>query len=89
LRGRMMSRWIKTSNRTPTEKGEYLIAQQMFGTTFYDVAYWSNNLSEVINFEDEEYKRGGFYESDSEWGYVECHGVVAWQEIEEYEGEEE
>jgi hypothetical protein len=86
-----MSEWIKMKDKTPTKEGsEYLVVQRILGATFYDVAYWSNNLFEVgDNFKEEEYRRGGFYEWDSDWGYVECHGVVAWQEIEEYEGEEE
>ena len=78
--------WIKTSDRLPTENGDYLIAQQIFDYIIYDVVHWAKNLHEVdeYDFADEQYNRSGFYDFDSEWGYLERENVLAWQEIESY-----
>ena len=78
--------WIKTSDRLPTENGDYLIAQQIFNYIIYDVVHWAKNLHEVdeYDFADESYNRSGFYDFDSEWGYLERENVLAWQEIEPY-----
>ena len=48
--------------------------------------HWAKNLHEVdeYDFADEQYNRSGFYDFDSEWGYLERENVLAWQEIESY-----
>ena len=78
--------WIKTSDRLPTENGDYLIAQQIFDYIIYDVVHWAKNLHEVdeYDFTDEQYNRSGFYDFDSEWGYLERENVLAWKPIESY-----
>lgn len=81
-----MNNWIKVSDRLPTENGDYLIAQKILGMICYDVVHWAFNLHMIdeYDFYDEEYNRSGFYDYDSEWGYLERTNVLAWKPIEEY-----
>jgi hypothetical protein len=41
-------------------------------------------MVDEYDFDGEEYNRSGFYDYDSEWGYVERTNVLAWKPIEEY-----
>lgn len=81
-----MNSWIKTSEQLPTQNGDYLIAQRILDHIVYDVVHWALNLRMVdeYDFDGEEYHRSGFYDYDSEWGYVERTNVLAWKPIEEY-----
>lgn len=80
-----MTNWIKTSEREPTEKGLYLVAYKILGHIVYDTCRWTPNLYDIdeYDFDEDEYKRSGFYDHDSEWGYYEIK-TLAWQPIEDY-----
>lgn len=80
-----MTSWIKTSERQPTEKGLYLVVYDILGCHVYETCRWTPNLHDVdeYDFEEDEYKRSGFYDYDGEWGYYEIK-PLAWQPIEDY-----
>lgn len=73
--------WISS---TPTEEKAYLVKKVVFDSVIYDVCKWSNNLFEVDEYDFGEYKGiGGFYDYDSEFGYLLEDDVVAYMEIPE------
>lgn len=78
--------WIKTSDMLPSEDGEYLVVQNLFGYLVYDVCSYANDLHMVdeYDFPSPDYNHGGFYDFDSEWGYLEKEHVIAWQKIKPY-----
>ncbi len=80
--------WISCKDHLPTEEKQYLITQVCFGHRMASIAYWSNNLYKTsrIDFYDMDNK-SGFWDSDPEWGKYQVGNVVAWCEIEPYEGE--
>ena len=82
-----MSEWIPVSERLPDKIGEYLVTQK---TSFSDYVYrsvagYALNLHDVdeYDFAGEGKKRAGWYEYDSEWGYYEIDGVIAWMPVPE------
>ena len=80
--------WHEFSEEKPTKEGRYLTVTKILNNYFYDICYWANNLNDVdeYDFGGEYYNHDGFYVLDSEWGYSEIPYVVAWMEIEPYEG---
>lgn len=74
--------WIPCSERLPDDDGEYLITEK-YSNAFppiISLVQFSNDLYKV-DWHDFRDKKGkaGFYQYDSEWGYVEVSGVIAWQ----------
>ena len=53
------------------------------------VLSWANNLEEVDEFDFYNEKHGGWYELDSEWGYCERNGVIAWMPLPKPYGEDD
>ena len=84
----MRMEWINVKDRLPTEEKPYLITQDCFGYKTMTVAHWSNDLCKLSEI-DFYYMDGksGFWDSDPEWGKYLIDDVVAWCEIEPYEGE--
>jgi len=78
--------WTKLSEKKPTKDGQYLTVVKIFGRYFYEVHHWANNLRDthLLDFNEVRYERGGFWDSDPEWGEHELLNVIAWCEIEEY-----
>lgn len=79
----MMSEWIPVSERLPDKIGEYLVTQK---TSFSDYVYrsiagYALNLHDVDEYDFADKKRAGWYEYDSEWGYYEIDGVIAWMSL--------
>ena len=82
--------WISCKDALPTENGEYLVTYKGTCGNHIDVVMWANNLYQVnkYDFPKDEYDNvGGFYYSDSEWGYIEDNHTIAWCKVEPYEGE--
>ena len=76
-----MPKWNKTSEVKPTKEKQYLCCDIYLGIPYFKVLWWSNNLSEVNDFEFPNLKgECGFYRDDPEWGYVESF-CDYWQEI--------
>ncbi len=72
--------WIPVSERLPEKRGDYLVTQK---AVFTDYVYRN-----IAVFTDK--KRPGWYKYDSEWGYYEIDGVVAWMPLPEpYKAESE
>ena len=78
--------WISCKDALPTEEGQYLVTTKGFGRKFVELAYWANRLDQIDDCYFDE--KAGFYGSDSEWGYYEVDGVLAWCKVEPYEGED-
>nr|DAL71948.1 MAG TPA: hypothetical protein [Caudoviricetes sp.] len=69
--------WHK-GNKLPKKDGEYLCCEAPY--FLYRVLDFATDLSKV----DDEFagiRRPGFYDVDSEWGYVEVDDVAWWAEI--------
>lgn len=80
--------WISVKDHLPTEEKPYLITQDCFGYKTMTVARWSNDLCKLSKF-DFYYMDGksGFWDSDPEWGKYLVDNVLAWCEVEPYEGD--
>lgn len=77
------TKWTPAST-PPKQDGKYLVLTHYFDCDNIEILSYANNLYEVDDF-DFYYaeERGGWYEYDSEYGYCECNGVVAWRELPE------
>lgn len=78
-----MSEWTPVSKRLPEKRGEYLVTQK---TSFSDYVYrsiagYALNLHDVDEYDFADKKRAGWYEYDSERGYYEIDGVIAWMPL--------
>ena len=75
--------WMPYPEYKPTEEKQYLVTQQVTPTSnIISIRGWCNNLYEkdhVDFFRDQNHP--GWYDYDSEWGYYEVKGVVAWQPL--------
>ena len=68
----MTNKWNKTNEVHPIEGGQYLCCTMYMGNPYFKVMRWSNNLYEVDKYDFHNCKgENGFYEYDSEYGYVE------------------
>ena len=81
--------WIPCSERLPEEDGEYLCQIDVHGRAVMEVIGFSNNLYKVDEYDFFDCKgKKGFYGYDSEMGYYETSGVIAWMPLPEpYKGE--
>lgn len=70
--------WIPVSERLPKEDAKYLV-QMSYG--IMRVLSWANILEKVDDYDFYNEKHGGWYELDSEWGYCEMNGVIAWMPL--------
>jgi hypothetical protein len=84
--------WISVKDHLPTKDIEYCsVTIDCFGVSRYiKTVSYTKDLSKVDewDFPADEYKGvSGFYDNDSEWSYYEVSNVLAWCEVEPYEGE--
>lgn len=81
--------WIPVEERLPEEDGEYLCQIDVHGRAVMEVIGFSNNLYKVDEYDFFDCKgKKGFYGYDSEMGYYETSGVIAWMPLpEDYKGE--
>lgn len=74
--------WISVTDRLPDEDGTYLVFSSPYGIfDFYKVISFATNLEDVDEFEFEGKNRPGWYEYDSEYGFVEEGNVSHWMPI--------
>ena len=84
--------WISCKDHIPTEDiKDCLVTIDCFGVSRYikSISY-AKDLNKIAewDFPAKDYKGvGGFYDYDSEYGYYEVGNVLAWCEVEPYEGE--
>lgn len=67
----------------PTTKGSYLVTIQDIGVT---ILSYAKDLYKVDDFDFGKYKgkkHAGWYDYDSEYGFIEYDGIIAWQELPE------
>lgn len=78
-------KWIIASERLPEKGGDYFVTQKaVFPEHVYrSIASYAPNLYDVNEYEFKDKKRPGWYEYDSEWGYYEVDGVIAWMPLPE------
>ena len=76
--------WIPVSERLPEKDGEYLVTVSSFCglPQCIEVLSFATDLHKVDEYEFPEHKCG-FYEYDSEWGYLEVDDVIAWMPLPE------
>lgn len=81
--------WIPVGKEYPRDNQEVLITVDDFGKRRVQQVRFTFNLHEFdsYDFGGEEYKREGFYDYDSEWGYYEIFNVLAWMPLPEPYGE--
>lgn len=77
--------WIPCSERLPKEDGRYIITIDYSNPyinrdlgTGVEMAYFSTDLSSVGTHTFANERRPGWYDVDSEYGYYEVNGVIAW-----------
>ena len=78
-----VGKWIPISERLPEKRGDYLVTQKATFTdyVYISVAGYALNLHDVDEYDFADKKRAGWYEYDSEWGYFEIDGVIAWMPL--------
>ena len=59
-------KWIPTSERLPSEQGDYLVTIPMWNDSYVDVLYFNHDK---------------FYEVNDEWGDVAYDDAVAWMPL--------
>ena len=77
-------RWVNANDAHPNNNEKVLTAQLGYGclkTVYFDVAYYSDNLESVDEYDFQDEKRPGFYKYDSEIGYYEMVHVLYWMKI--------
>lgn len=83
--------WIPVSERLPEKNGKYLVTVSSFCglPQHIEVLSFAMDLHRIDKYDFPEHKCG-FYEYDSEWGYLEVDDVLAWMPLpEEYKEESE
>lgn len=76
--------WHDIKIEMPKKDGQYLCAVNGIGSYKYiEICSYANNLESVDYYNFYNKKRVGWYNYDSEWGYVENSGVTHWAELPE------
>jgi len=82
--------WILCKDKLPNKDGRYLVTaihNYSKHINYVHICNFANKLSDIDDYEFEGEDRPGFFNYDSEYGYIEKQGVIAWQELPEpYEG---
>lgn len=73
--------WHDAKQDPPKENGRYLAYYDPFGNGMAQVLTYALDLAKACPIDFEGEHRPGWYEYDSEWGYVECNNVLYWAEI--------
>lgn len=71
------TRWIPVSEGFPKKDGEYLVTVSSFCGEIVFKCSFATDLHEIDEYDFPEHKCG-FWDSDSEWGYLEVDDVLAW-----------
>lgn len=73
--------WHSAKEDPPEENGRYLVYYRPFGNGVTQVLTYTLDLGEACPIDFEGDHRPGWYEYDSEWGFVECNNVIYWAEV--------
>lgn len=76
-------RWIFVSERVPDKNGKYLVTRygNILGSSVCILCY-AENLYSIDSFDFNKKKgKSGWYDYDSEYGYVEFDNVIAWMPL--------
>lgn len=69
--------WIPVSEGFPKKDGEYLVTISSFCGEIVFKCSFATDLHKIDEYDFPEHKCG-FYDYDSEWGYLEVDDVLAW-----------
>lgn len=82
----MEMEWINVKDRLPTNYGQYLVIEEIFGRAMIDLCRFSNDLYSVDHFDFSKYRnkkdKRGFYKYHGEFGYSVVK-PLAWMPIPE------
>lgn len=80
-----MSGWISCKDRLPKKNGDYLVTISSHNDSYVriDILSFAKNLYKVDWYDFAGKKRPGWYDYDSEYGFIEYSEVIAWQELPE------
>lgn len=73
--------WHDAKQDPPKENGIYLAYYSPFGNGMAQVLTYALDLGEACPIDFEGEHRPGWYEYDSEWGYIESNNVLYWADI--------
>ncbi len=81
----LMNKWIPVEQEKPKDNTKVLVTREVFEVPLVKIAGYSSNLHKLdpYDFSGKEYKREGFYDYDSEWGFYEVTNVLAWMPLPE------
>lgn len=79
-----MIEWHSINEKPTNEKAQYLLIVKVGQKRkIYDLARYSKDLHKLSKYDFKKGEGGGFWYSDSEWGYVRVSDVLMWSELSE------
>lgn len=78
-------KWISVNDKLPKDDDKrYLVSYELMSCgTWIAIAWYSQNLESVDEYDFEGEKRGGWYDYDNEYGHFEVSGVHHWMPLPE------
>lgn len=85
------NKWIPVSERLPEKEGCYFVTRRFAVEHIQvDIRGFTKNLYHIVDYELTDRKdMSGWYEYDSEYGYLEDENVIAWMPLPEPYKEEQ
>ena len=81
--GVTVQKWIPVSERLPENKGDYLVAKQLFGDSYVRVVSFAKDGRKVSRYDFQNQWKNVWYEYDREYGYITIDSVTHWMPLPE------